>query len=91
MVSPPVSRKILHTYSLPSISLGVVKKVGVLKIIHERFRAKSKEGEMHVFHQTFDEAMKFNPDIKNHMSKVQDDLNPMRALELFQRISAEVT
>ena len=39
----------------------------------------------------FDEAIKYNDAIKANLSKVQDDLNPIRVLELFERISQEDT
>jgi hypothetical protein len=39
----------------------------------------------------FDEAMKYNDQIKAALPKVQDDLNPIRVLELFEQISHEDT
>lgn len=37
----------------------------------------------------FDQALRTTPEAKNHLGKAVDDINPMRALELFQRISYE--
>lgn len=38
----------------------------------------------------FEEAMKYNDQIKSNLSKVQDDMNPIRVLELFEQITREV-
>ncbi|KAG5457653.1 MAG: hypothetical protein BJ554DRAFT_2275, partial [Olpidium bornovanus] len=54
---------------------GPVKKVGPLKIVHEKFRAKKTAEEHEAFKKTFEASISFTPDIKNHLSKAQDDLN----------------
>ncbi len=69
---------------------GTVKKVGVMKIIHEKYRAKSKQDERQMFLDTFKAAASYMPEIKPHLSKAQDDLNPVRVMDLFKQISAEV-
>lgn len=68
---------------------GVVKKVGPMKITHDKYRLKRVEAEAEQFRKTFEAAAASMPDIKPHISKAQDDLNPLRVLRLFQRISPE--
>jgi DNA-directed RNA polymerase III subunit RPC1 len=69
----------------------VVKKVGVLKVVHERFRTSTKkgqsEGEGH--RKAFANAVEANPELKLHIGKAHDDIHPIRALELFGMLSAE--
>jgi transposase-like protein len=69
---------------------GTVKKVGVMKIVHEKYRAKSKQDERVAFQETFKSAMSYMPEIRPHLNKAQDDLNPVRVMELFKAIDAEV-
>ncbi|RKP06871.1 beta and beta-prime subunits of DNA dependent RNA-polymerase [Thamnocephalis sphaerospora] len=68
---------------------GTVKKVGALKIIHEKFRQKRTATEKDAFRRTFDTAVEFAPDIKAHLSKAHDDMNPLKVLRLFEAISSE--
>ncbi|KAI8370510.1 uncharacterized protein BYT42DRAFT_502192 [Radiomyces spectabilis] len=68
---------------------GVVKKVGPMKITHDKYRLKRVAHEAEEFRKTFDAAANSMPEIKPHISKAQDDLNPLRVLRLFQRISPE--
>ncbi|KAJ1979778.1 DNA-directed RNA polymerase III subunit C1 (rpo31), partial [Dimargaris cristalligena] len=68
---------------------GAVKKVSGLKIIHEKFRDKKAAGELDQFRHTFDSALQANPEIKHHLSKAHEDLNPLRVRQLFEKISAE--
>ena len=42
------------------------------------------------FRSTFTEAIAFNPDIKAHLSKAQEDLTPLRVQRLFEAILPEV-
>ena len=37
----------------------------------------------------FDEAVKHNEALRSNLTKVQEDLNPIRVLGLFERISKE--
>ncbi|KAI8635919.1 hypothetical protein BD408DRAFT_426964 [Parasitella parasitica] len=68
---------------------GVVKKVGPMKITHDKYRLKRVDAEAEQFRKTFETAAASMPEIKPHISKAQDDLNPLRVLRLFQRISPE--
>ena len=69
---------------------GNVKKVGICKIIHEKFKAKSKVDELETFRQDFDNLILHAPETKAHVNKALEDLNPVRVLELFKAISALV-
>lgn len=78
---------------------GAVKKAGTsaLKITHDKFRAfnastsakKIPPPSKLVFDQSFEEAKRSNTDIEKHFKKIQDDLNPLRVLNLFRCISNE--
>lgn len=70
--------------------LGFVKKVGALKIVHEKYRAKKTAAEQATFHQSFDTASQLIPELRSHINKAQDDLNPIKVYEMFQKISSEV-
>jgi DNA-directed RNA polymerase III subunit RPC1 len=67
---------------------GAVKKVAVLKLVHEKYKSKAKETEelREEFHKGFDEALHYNNDLRPYISKAQEDLNPLRVLELFREI-----
>jgi hypothetical protein len=52
-----------------NIILGIVKKVGSLKIIHERYK-KSGSSIAQEFYAQFDDAIQYNKDIKQFLSKV---------------------
>eukprot|EP00232_Nephroselmis_pyriformis_P008411 CAMPEP_0182876754 /NCGR_PEP_ID=MMETSP0034_2-20130328/14327_1 /TAXON_ID=156128 /ORGANISM="Nephroselmis pyriformis, Strain CCMP717" /LENGTH=1384 /DNA_ID=CAMNT_0025009559 /DNA_START=143 /DNA_END=4294 /DNA_ORIENTATION=- len=67
---------------------GVVKKAGsTLKIVHDKY-AKNPP-LMEAFQKEFDEAVKHNEGLRANLGKVQDDLNPIRVLGLFERILQE--
>lgn len=67
---------------------GVVKKAtSSLKIVHEKY--SKNEALMQQFMGEFEEAVKTNDALKQNLNKVQDDLNPKRVLELFERIKPE--
>lgn len=67
---------------------GTVKKVGALKIIHEKYRAKKLSGERAFFESTFQTAVKDMRELVPHLHKAQDDLNPLRVINLFKNITA---
>jgi DNA-directed RNA polymerase III subunit RPC1 len=78
---------------------GTVRKVPghPLKIIHNRYdtfnrsTAKSKKapaGKIE-FDQSFETAKATNPDLDKHLKKAVDDMHPLRALNLFKKISPE--
>ncbi|CAH1795117.1 unnamed protein product [Owenia fusiformis] len=70
---------------------GVVKKCGMLKIIHDKYKStkKTKEPFVHEFVQSFDEALKHNKELEQMVGKAQDILNPLIVQSLFRRIPDE--
>jgi len=89
-------RKVKYCPSCNGVN-GTVKKVTghALKIIHERYRwynnstAKSKVPPISkiIYDNSFAEAKKTNPDVEKHAKKAVDDMNPLRVLNLFRRIT----
>jgi DNA-directed RNA polymerase III subunit RPC1 len=75
-----------HCYSLN----GMVKKVGPLKILHEKFKKKSKSEEESEFRESFREAGDSDTWLRPHIGKAQEDLNPLVVSGLLERISNEV-
>jgi DNA-directed RNA polymerase III subunit RPC1 len=67
----------------------MVKKVGPLKIIHEKFKKKQKCNEEFEFRESFENAAELDPWLKPHISKAQEDLNPLVVKNLFEGISDE--
>jgi DNA-directed RNA polymerase III subunit RPC1 len=65
---------------------GTVKKVGVFRIIHDE--SSKNRNNMEYIH-SFDEVIEQYPDLKTIINKSQEDLNPLRVLELFQNITDE--
>lgn len=82
-------RKVVHCPYCGSTN-GVVKKIGLLKIIHEKFRQKKTHPEMEQWRATFSAAVDYDKAIGGLLSKAHEDLNPLKVLDLFRRISAEV-
>ncbi|XP_013420118.1 DNA-directed RNA polymerase III subunit RPC1 isoform X2 [Lingula anatina] len=70
---------------------GTVKKCGMLKISHDRYKQTKKNQDPAVveFLGSFEEAMEQNKDIEPLLSKAQDMLNPLVVLNLFDRLPDE--
>ncbi|KAF8075932.1 hypothetical protein FPV67DRAFT_389261 [Lyophyllum atratum] len=69
---------------------GAVKKAGALKIIHDKFRAKKTAEEMEKWKKTFAPAVEAQKELAIYINKaVHEDLNPLKVLNLFRRISNE--
>lgn len=74
---------------------GTVRKSGVIKLYHDKFSyfnkstsAKKIPPESKIqFEKSFNEAKANNPEVEKHLRKAMEDLNPLRVLNLFQRIS----
>ena len=74
-----------------SATNGAVKKVGAMKIIHDKFRAKKTAEEMEKWKKTFAPAVEAQKELGMYINKaVHEDLNPLKVLDLFKRISDEV-
>lgn len=70
---------------------GPVKKCGLLKIVHEKYRVTGgiKKGinpEVQEFRLTLQEAAESNPEIAPYIDKAQETLHPLRVLYLFKAI-----
>lgn len=84
---------------------GTVKKTAVLKIVHypadnkppsKKKDEDEEDDEMNegdedliLVDPAFHEAAKKNPDLRKHIPKAADDMHPLRALQLFEKIPAE--
>lgn len=74
-----------------SATNGAVKKVGALKIVHDKFRAKKTVDEMERWKRTFAPAVEAQKELGMYLNKaVHEDLNPLKTLDLFRRMSDEV-
>lgn len=97
------SRKI-HTCFHCQRRNGTVKKVAALKIIHypneNKPSAKKKDEDEEEDDNDVDDLMSFvdpalhmavksTPDLRKHILKAADDLNPLRVLQIFQCVPAE--
>jgi DNA-directed RNA polymerase III subunit RPC1 len=67
----------------------MVKKVGPLKVVHEKFKKKKKTLEEEEFRDSFREAAEMDSYLKPHVGKAQDDLNPLVVKNLFEKVSNE--
>jgi DNA-directed RNA polymerase III subunit RPC1 len=74
---------------------GQIRKVGALKLTHEKYVAYNKSTAksrvepqgLKMFKESFEEAKKNNNEIEKHMRKAMEDLNPLRVLNIFKMIS----
>ncbi|KIY66237.1 beta and beta-prime subunits of DNA dependent RNA-polymerase [Cylindrobasidium torrendii FP15055 ss-10] len=83
------ARKVVYCPYCASTN-GVVKKGGPMKIIHDKFRAKKTAEEMERFKGSFAAAVETQKEIGMFLGKaMQEDLNPLKVLDLFKRISDE--
>jgi DNA-directed RNA polymerase III subunit RPC1 len=70
---------------------GAVKKAGALKIIHDKFRAKKTAEELEKFKRSFSNAVEAQKDLGMYVNRaVHEDMNPLKVLDLFRRMSDEV-
>jgi DNA-directed RNA polymerase III subunit RPC1 len=84
------ARKVVYCPYCASTN-GAVKKAGALKIIHDKFRAKKTADEMERWKKTFAPAVEAQKELGIYLNKaVHEDLNPLKVLDLFRRISDEV-
>ncbi|XP_012859703.2 DNA-directed RNA polymerase III subunit RPC1 [Echinops telfairi] len=70
---------------------GTVKKCGLLKIIHEKYKTNKKVVDPIVsnFLQSFETAIEHNKEVESLLGRAQENLNPLVVLNLFKRIPAE--
>ncbi|XP_045925730.1 DNA-directed RNA polymerase III subunit RPC1 [Micropterus dolomieu] len=70
---------------------GPVKKCGLLKIIHEKYKTTKKVVDPFVseFIQSFDIAIEHNKVMEPLLTRAQENLNPLVVLNMFKRIPQE--
>lgn len=68
----------------------MVKKSGALKISHEPFRATKMADAKKEWMATFATAVAEQQALAANLGKASEDLNPLKVLELFKRVTAEV-
>ncbi len=74
---------------------GIVKKCGLLKIIHIKYKVTTSVRQrpplaVREFRETMATVSEDNKELAAHIDKAQEMLNPLRVLYLFRSISAEV-
>lgn len=76
------------------MATGPVKKCGLLKIVHEFNRPSTTKQlppqQVRDFQRTIQEAADANKELLPFISKAQENLNPLKVLQLFERIPDEV-
>jgi len=86
-----VTRKCHSCYRCAALN-GTVKKCGLFKIVHEKYKAYSKKTinpEVEEFYQSFSNAVKHNKELEILVNRAQEDLNPLVVLDLFRNIPDE--
>ncbi|KAI1156878.1 DNA-directed RNA polymerase III subunit RPC1 [Nemania diffusa] len=76
---------------------GQIRKVGALKLVHDKFVAYNKSTSAKKqpppskieFDSSFIEARKHVNDLDKHLRKAFEDLNPLRVLNLFKQITPD--
>lgn len=75
------------------IFLGNVKKLGMMKIVHEKYKTTTKRNIdpcIAEFKNSFNNASESNKEIAGLVEKTQEILNPLKVLQIFQNILDEV-
>lgn len=86
-----MARKVVYCPYCSAIN-GSVKKTGALKIIHDKFRAKKTAEDLEKWKKTFEHAIETQKELSMYISKAaHEELNPLKVLDLFRRISDEVS
>ena len=68
---------------------GIVKKSGALRISHEPYRSTKTEDLKQEAQSRYATLMNDKKISWDMLQKISDDLNPLKVLELFKRVSAE--
>lgn len=82
------------TSSLTHLSLrtGVVLKCALLKIAHDKYRAQKRQHHsLNDINDVFNSAKQGNAEVATLTNSYMEILNPVRVLELFERIPTEVS
>ncbi|KAF5389823.1 hypothetical protein D9757_003589 [Collybiopsis confluens] len=85
-----MARKVVYCPYCSATNGAVKKGGGTLKIVHDKFRAKKTAEEMERWKATFAPAIEEQKELALHLNKAaQENLNPLKVLDLFKRISDE--
>ena len=69
----------------------MVKKCGLLKILHDKYKAgKKNEVIVKEYVESFSVANEFNKELEPLIGKSHEILNPLRVYNLFKNIPEEV-
>lgn len=69
-------------------SLGSLKKVGAMKIIHEKYSSKGSQAEKaKEVSEIYSTAIKHDPSIRPFLLKIQEEITPIVALHLFEAMT----
>jgi DNA-directed RNA polymerase III subunit RPC1 len=61
-----------------------------MKVVHEKYRTVKKTlAESESFKRLFSNALEVNGELKLHINKAQEDLNPLKAHDILSRITVE--
>ncbi|KAK4148963.1 hypothetical protein C8A00DRAFT_47330 [Chaetomidium leptoderma] len=63
---------------------GVIRKLGVMKLVHDKFSAYNKSTAQKKIPP--ESKVKYTPELEKHTRKAMDDLNPLRVMNLFKAI-----
>ena len=73
------------------VVLGAVLKCSLLKIAHDKYRAqKRSHNPITTVQEMFHSARQSNPEVGPIVNSYSEILNPVRVMELFERIPQEV-
>lgn len=84
-----ICRKVIFCPHCKAIN-GIVRKVGALRIQYEKFRPKKNSEEKRAYLDTFKHALHENRELSGYLNKGVEDVNALRAITLFRRISPDV-
>lgn len=73
------------------VSIGAVLKCALLKIAHDKYRVQKRQhNPLNEITEVFHSARQGNSEIASLVNSYTEILNPVRVLELFERIPTEV-
>ncbi|KAL7720989.1 DNA-directed RNA polymerase subunit [Entamoeba marina] len=68
---------------------GPIKRVGVMHLIHEKYKTTSTNVEIKEFYDNFSESLRLDKDIKPYLTYAQEELTPVRVLTIFRSLVRE--
>ncbi|ELP89407.1 DNA-directed RNA polymerase III subunit RPC1, putative [Entamoeba invadens IP1] len=68
---------------------GSVRKYGNIKLVHDKYHKDPNLNEMNEFYDGFDESIKMDKEIGAFLGNAQEDLDPLRVLNIFKSLVRE--